>query len=91
MSTEHDKDKEIPVEIQASQLSKHALNGVIESFILREGTDYGIVEVDYQKKIEQIQRQISRGEVKIVFDQITETVSLMTTLDFVKLQKKTGP
>lgn len=85
---EDNKDKEIPVEIQASQLSESALDGIMENFILREGTDYGVEEVSYLKKKEQILRQIKRGDVKIVFDQSTETVSLLTASEF---RKKIAP
>ncbi|MBL7546153.1 MAG: YheU family protein [Bdellovibrionaceae bacterium] len=88
----HDEKKqsppEVPIEIYPNQLSSDALNGIIENFILREGTDYGVVEVALDQKKSQILKQISRGDVKIVFDQSTETVSLLTTIDFIKLQKK---
>ncbi len=86
--TKQNEDNEIPVEIAAGELSEEALNGIIENFILREGTDYGAHEVDYLKKKEQIQRQLSRGDVKIIFDQSTETVSLITASDFKKLLQK---
>ncbi len=91
MNSTNDKPVEIPVEIDAKLLSEDALNGVIENFILREGTDYGVQEVAYLKKKEQVERQISRGDVKIIYDQSTETVSLITANEFRKLQKKTGP
>ena len=83
-----DKSKEIPIEIQPHQISAHALNGIIENFILREGTDYGLVEVTYEKKADQIRRQIDKGEIKIVFDQSTETVSLLTAREFQRLITK---
>ncbi len=82
--------EELPIEITPNQLSPDALNGIIENFILREGTDYGVVEVEFEKKKSQIQKQIDRGDVKIVFDQTSETVSLLTATEFRKLQKKTG-
>ena len=79
----------IPVEIEAKFLSEDALSGVIENFILREGTDYGVQEITFLKKKEQVERQIVRGDVKIVYDQSSETVSLITANEFRKLQKKT--
>lgn len=91
MNDENKQPQEIPVEITPSQLSADALNGIIENFILREGTDYGVVEVEFDRKKSQIQKQIDRGDVKIVYDQSTETVSLITANDFRKLQKKMGP
>lgn len=82
------KNQEIPVEIEAQQLSDMALAGIIENFILREGTDYGAQEVSYDKKSEQIRRQIDRGEIKIVFDQASESVSLLTDRDWKRLISK---
>lgn len=79
------KNTEIPIEIQPEQLSSEALAGIIQNFILREGTDYGLVEVAYVRKAEQIYRQIQKGDIKIVFDQSSETVSLLTKKDFQKL------
>lgn len=82
--SEH-KKPESPIEILPEQLSEQALAGIVENFILREGTDYGLVEISYDKKAEQIRKQIYKGEIKIVFDQSTETVSLLPTCDFKKL------
>lgn len=79
---------EISIEIEPNQLSSDALNGIIENFILREGTDYGAVEVEFDRKKSQIQKQIDRGDVKIVYDQGTETVSLITANDFKKLKNR---
>jgi uncharacterized protein YheU (UPF0270 family) len=71
-------NKEIPVEIGYQDLSLELLNNIIESFILREGTDYGAQEISLEKKTEQVLKQIQSGRVKIYFDQATETVSLIS-------------
>ncbi len=84
---------EIPIEISIDHLSEQAIAGIIENFILREGTDYGMVEVSYEKKAEQIRRQIVKGDIKIVFDQATESVSLLTSRDlkrFNSARRETG-
>jgi len=79
------KVNEIPIEIEPNQLSESALSGIIENFILREGTDYGIVEVTYEKKAQQIRKQIQNGDIKIIFDQESETVTLLTKQALAKL------
>ena len=81
------KDTEKPIEIPYGQLSPDALTGIIENFIVREGTDYGAIEISYGKKCEQILRQIERGEIKIVFDLESETIGLLTERDFQRLYK----
>ncbi len=59
---------EIPVEIDWSALSNDALRGLVEAFVNREGTDYGAVERSFEEKVEEVLRQLRRGEAKIVFD-----------------------
>jgi uncharacterized protein YheU (UPF0270 family) len=60
-----------------ASLTAEALRGVIEDFITREGTDYGMHEASLEQKHEQVARQIEAGEVVIVFDVETESVNLM--------------
>ncbi len=67
--------------IPHQQLSPDALRGLIEEFITREGTDYGHEEVSLERKVAQVERQIEREEVLIVFDTATESVSLLTRQD----------
>lgn len=72
------------IEVPSDSLSAEALQGVIEEFILRSGTDYGAHEVSHEVKIQQIQKQISRGDIKIVFDPELESVTLMTSREWKK-------
>lgn len=80
------ENKAKPLEIPQQSVSVEALRGIIESFILREGTDYGREEVGFEKKVEQIERQLQKGDIKIVFDPESETVSLVTLNEWKKLQ-----
>lgn len=64
--------------IPHQQLSPDALQGLIEEFITREGTDYGLQEISLVDKVAQVKRQLEQGEVVIVFDTATETVTLLT-------------
>lgn len=76
-----------PVEVPLSMLSDEIIQSMIEEFVLREGTDYGAQEVSLEKKKEQVFRQLDNGEIKIVFDPDTETVTLMTVNQFSKMMK----
>lgn len=76
-----------PIEIPPASISEEALCGVIDNFIVREGTDYGWVEASYESKVEKVMRQIRENQIKITFDPNTETVSLMTLLQW-KLSTK---
>lgn len=77
-----------PLEVPLEALSEEALSGVIDNFILREGTDYGVHEVSLDTKTQQIRKQLSSGDVKIVFDPQTETVSLVTRQQWNTLNKE---
>ena len=65
------------MEIPHRELSEEALRGVVESFVLREGTDYGQRDYSLKEKIAAVIRQLDRGEAVIVFDPDTETVSIV--------------
>lgn len=70
--------------IPYEKLSSEALVALIESFILREGTDYGSQEVALETKVEQIHRQLVSGEVQIVFDPESESISIVRPQDLPK-------
>lgn len=65
------------VVVPHASLSAEALRGVIEEFITREGTDYGLQEHSLAQKHDQVARQLAAGEVVIIFDVETEAVSLI--------------
>ncbi len=71
-------DNPQPIVIPHTELSAEALRGVVESFILREGTDYGEREVPLDQKVAQVLRQLERGEARIIFDAHLETVGIVT-------------
>ena len=62
--------------IPYTKLSEKALKGIIEEYISREGTEYGVKEYTFEQKIEQIRQQLLQGEIKINFDTETETCNL---------------
>ena len=65
------------MQIPHRELSVAALRGVVESFVLREGTDYGPQEFSFEEKIAAVMRQLDRGEAVIVFDPDTGTVDIL--------------
>ena len=66
-----------PVVVPHDELSPDALTGLIESFVLREGTDYGERDVPFETKVLQVRRQLERREAEIVFDPNTESVDIV--------------
>lgn len=72
-----DDDPREPVVIPHTELSTEALQGVIESFVLREGTDYGMAEFSLEQKVAHVIRQLERREAQIVFDPDSESVTIV--------------
>jgi uncharacterized protein YheU (UPF0270 family) len=51
----------------------------VESFVLREGTEYGEREFSLEQKLAHVYRQLERAEAQIVFDPNTETIDIVVT------------
>ena len=64
------------VEVPWTELASATLRALVESFVLREGTDYGVHETPLESKVEQVMQQLRRGEAQIVFDADTESVDI---------------
>jgi uncharacterized protein len=73
-----DDPAESPVEVPHTALAHDLLRAVIESFVLREGTDYGERELALEDKVQRVVRLLERGEARIVFDPRTESVAIVT-------------
>jgi hypothetical protein len=66
-----------PLEVPISELSEAALRGVVESFVNREGTDYGAVERSLDEKVADVMRQLERGDARLIFDTETESIQIV--------------
>ncbi|MBX2986578.1 MAG: YheU family protein [Bdellovibrionaceae bacterium] len=84
--SERDREQQPPIEVPPAQLSEGALAALIESFVLREGADYGREEVAFETKVRQVRQQLGRGDVIIVFDPNTESVTLLTKTEWRKIR-----
>lgn len=69
------------VRVPYDQLSPEILEAVIEEFVTREGTDYGGTEVPFERKIEQVRKQIETGRALIVFDESMQSCTILSRDD----------
>ena len=67
----------LPVEIPYAELTAEALRGVLESFVLSEGTEYGARDFSLDQKVEQVMALLVRGKARVMFDPGTETVTVV--------------
>ncbi|HIF5595212.1 TPA: YheU family protein [Vibrio parahaemolyticus] len=63
-------------------IAPQTLENLIREFVLREGTDYGAVEISLQNKIDQVKTQLEKGEAVIVFSELHETVDIQLKAKF---------
>lgn len=63
------------------KLSPEALQGVIEEFTSREGTDYGEIEVPMETKFRHVKYKLETGSAVLFFDDETETTNIFLAND----------
>lgn len=76
------------VEVPAEQLSPDALKGLIESFVLREGTDYGDADYDLEQKVKHVHRQLESGDVAVVFNVELQSADMLTRTEIKRLYRE---
>jgi uncharacterized protein YheU (UPF0270 family) len=79
MDSDFDEEDLTPVPVPYTQLSAEALRGVVESFVLREGTEYGEREFTLDEKRSHVLFQLQRGEAQIMFDPQSQSVDIVVT------------
>ncbi|MCX5811419.1 MAG: YheU family protein [Proteobacteria bacterium] len=62
--------------IPVNKLSPEALQGVVEEFISRDGTDYGEREASQETKFRQVKHKLENGLAVLVFDDENETTNI---------------
>jgi uncharacterized protein YheU (UPF0270 family) len=65
------------IEIPPENMHPDILQAVIEEFITREGTDYGVSEYSLEQKVAQVKTQLHSKRAIIVFDPVTESCTIL--------------
>ncbi len=65
-----------PVVVPYTELRPELLRALVESFVLREGTDYGEHERSLDEKVDDVLRRLRLAEAQILFDPATESVHI---------------
>ncbi|MEJ6476825.1 YheU family protein [Pseudoalteromonas piscicida] len=72
--------------IPYQQIPTETLDNLIEHYVLREGTDYGDIEVSTESKVAQVKAQLQSGEALIVFSELHESVNIVSKQEFQAMQ-----
>lgn len=63
--------------IPFQELDPTTLNNIIESFVLREGTDYGEHELSLSEKVAHVRTQLENGEAALEFSEEHNSVNII--------------
>lgn len=63
------------------QIPPETLSALLEEFVTRDGTDYGVEEISTDQKVEQVLGQLNRQEVFIIFDEASESCNILSKED----------
>lgn len=58
-------------------LSPEALQGLLEEFVTRDGTDYGERETPLAVRVDQVRRHLESGRAVILFDEATGSSTIV--------------
>jgi len=65
------------VEIPYKELQQNTLENLIEEFVSREGTDYGVQVYSMQDKVRHVMRQLEQGSAYIDYDAETSSCNIV--------------
>lgn len=58
-------------------IDAETLENLLESVVLREGTDYGQQELSFDTKVEQLKHRLKTGEAVVVYSELHESVDVL--------------
>lgn len=60
-----------------AELEDETLTNLIESIVLREGTDYGEEELSLREKVAMVKRQLQEGRAVLEYSEEHESVNII--------------
>ncbi|HGY3148707.1 TPA: YheU family protein [Morganella morganii] len=63
-------------------IAPETLESILESVVLREGTDYGEHEKSLSDKVADLYTQLKNGDIVIVWSEVHETLNIMPSAQF---------
>lgn len=63
-------------------LDPATLENIVETVILREGTDYGMEEMPFERKKQNLLAQIRNGRAVVIWSELHETIDIKNKKDF---------
>ena len=67
--------------ITYKKFNPETLEGLIEEFVTRDGTDTGYAKKSLEQDVAMVKRQLIRGDAVIVYDESTNTSNIVPKTD----------
>ena len=68
------------------ELNEETLRNIAESFILREGTDYGAEELSLAQKNDNLLAKIHNGSAVIIWSELHESIDIKDKMEFLRMR-----
>ena len=68
--------------IPFESLPSETLHAIIESFVLTEGTEYGLEDINLSEKILQVKQQLINKQAVLVYSELHQTVNILPAEQF---------
>lgn len=78
------------IEVPYRDISREALQGLLEDFVTRQGYDTTEVDAGLEDWVQQVRQQLIQGELAIVFDPVTESATILPRQEYRKRLKDAG-
>jgi uncharacterized protein YheU (UPF0270 family) len=72
--------------IPISEVSPDILKAIAESYVLREGTEYGAEDFSLEYKVEQVIQQLHAGDALLMYSELHESVDIITREQYQDMQ-----
>ena len=70
------------MQVPIDRLDAETLRRVIEEYISREGSDYGLQSLSLSSKVEQVQSQLKSGRAVLCYDETSESCQILSKEDW---------
>jgi hypothetical protein len=70
-------DEPHTIVVPYSELPAETLRAVVESFVLREGTEYGARDFTLAEKVAHVLAQLERGVAQVIFEPESQSVDIV--------------
>jgi uncharacterized protein YheU (UPF0270 family) len=73
-----------PIQVPIHAIDEETLARLVEEFVTRDGTDYGLTEISTERKVTRAMAALDTGKTIVIFEPSTGTVTLVDAETFAR-------